>query len=151
VKDKNFVCPEVTIGWFGKERVDLLTYDTKGIFRCYEVKSSKSDFYSKCAHTFIGHYNYFVMSLELFEQVKKDIPKGIGCYCPDKYGNMISRLKASKNEVSKKTFDTLKDSMIRSLYREASKYLFDDRDEEIRILKSQLSKSKKHQEKYESV
>lgn len=25
-----FGCLEVTIGWFGKERVDYLTYDTKG-------------------------------------------------------------------------------------------------------------------------
>lgn len=33
-----FGCYEVTIGYGGKERVDYMTYDTKGIFRCYEVK-----------------------------------------------------------------------------------------------------------------
>ena len=33
-----FGCFEVTIGWFGKERVDYMTYDTKGIWRCYEIK-----------------------------------------------------------------------------------------------------------------
>ena len=32
-----FGCYEVTIGYGGKERVDYMTYDTKGIFRCYEV------------------------------------------------------------------------------------------------------------------
>ena len=29
-----FGCFEVTIGWFGKERVDYMTFDTKGDFRC---------------------------------------------------------------------------------------------------------------------
>lgn len=36
-----FGCYEVTIGYGGKERVDYMTYDTKGIFRCYEVKVSR--------------------------------------------------------------------------------------------------------------
>jgi hypothetical protein len=38
-----FGCLEVTIGWFGKERVDYITYDTNDIWRCYEIKISKSD------------------------------------------------------------------------------------------------------------
>ena len=75
-----FGCYEVTIGWFGKERVDYMTYDTNGIFRCYEIKVSKSDFYSKAKHTFLGHYNYFVMPTELYEEVKQDIPSHIGVY-----------------------------------------------------------------------
>ena len=54
-----FSCPEVTIGWFGHERVDYLTYDTNDIFKCYEVKVTKTDFYSKCHNTFIGNYNYY--------------------------------------------------------------------------------------------
>lgn len=39
---------------------------------------SKSDFYSKAKVTFVGHYNYYVMPLALYEQVKQDIPYGIG-------------------------------------------------------------------------
>jgi len=31
VKQGVFGCFEVTIGWFGKERVDYITYDTNGI------------------------------------------------------------------------------------------------------------------------
>ena len=30
-----FGCYEVTIGFCGRERVDYMTYDTKGVFRCY--------------------------------------------------------------------------------------------------------------------
>jgi len=41
-----FGCFEVTIGWYGKERVDYMTYNTKGEFRCYEIKVSLSDFKS---------------------------------------------------------------------------------------------------------
>lgn len=32
-----FGCYEVTIGFCGRERVDYMTYDTKGVFRCYEI------------------------------------------------------------------------------------------------------------------
>ncbi|MFD2334668.1 hypothetical protein ACFSR7_35950 [Cohnella sp. GCM10020058] len=76
-----FACYEVTIGWYGDERVDYMTYDTKGVWRCYEIKCSKADFYSKAKKTFIGHFNYYVLTKELFEQVKDDIPPQIGVYC----------------------------------------------------------------------
>ena len=52
-----FGCFEVTIGWFGDQRVDYITYDTNGIWRCFEIKVSKSDFYSKSKKSFIGHFN----------------------------------------------------------------------------------------------
>ena len=71
---------EVTIGWYGRERVDYMSMDTKEIFRCYELKISKSDFYSKAAHTFLGHYNYYVMPYEVFIQVVDDIPEHVGVY-----------------------------------------------------------------------
>ena len=44
IKQGIFGCFEVTIGWNGKERVDFMTYDTKGIWRCYEIKVSKAEF-----------------------------------------------------------------------------------------------------------
>lgn len=76
-----FGCFEVTINKDGKdERIDYLTYETKGIWRCYEVKSSLADFNSKARHTFIGHFNYYVMTDELYEQVKDKIPKHVGVY-----------------------------------------------------------------------
>jgi hypothetical protein len=110
-----FGCFEVTIGWFGKERVDYITYDTKGIWRCYEIKISKSDFHSKAHNTFIGHYNYYVMTQELYEQVKDEIPKHIGVYVKG-----VCRKKAKRQELGVDE-QALKNSMIRSLCREVQK------------------------------
>lgn len=123
IKQGVFGCFEVTIGWFGKERVDFMTFDTKGIFRCYEIKVTKSDFYSPAAHTFCGNYNYFVLTAPLYEQVKQDIPSNIGVYI-----NGACVKKAKKQDI---TIDSqiLKYSLIRSLAREAEKvYKADDVD-----------------------
>ena len=116
-----FGCFEVTIGWWGKERVDYITYDTNGTWRCYEIKVSKADFYSKANKTFVGHYNYFVLpSKELYEEVKEDIPKHIGVYVNYR---MVKRPKRQELQVDEQI---LKDSMIRSLYREAEKLFKSD-------------------------
>ena len=74
-------CDEVTIGFFGKERVDYLTLDYKNTWRFYEIKSCKQDYYSKAYHTFYGNLNYYVMPYETYEQVKADIPDNIGVLC----------------------------------------------------------------------
>jgi len=110
-----FGCMEVTIGWWGKERVDYITYDTKGIWRCFEIKVSKADFHSKAKKTFIGHYNYYVMPSNLYEQVKDEIPNHIGVYCGS---SLVKRAKKQELGVDEQI---LKDSMIRSLYREYEK------------------------------
>jgi hypothetical protein len=110
-----FGCFEVTIGWFGKERVDYMTYDTKGIWRCYEIKVSVADFRSKASNTFCGNFNYYVMTKELFEKVKKEIPVHIGVYI----GNVCVK-RPKKQEVTEDV-QVLKDSMIRSLSREVEK------------------------------
>lgn len=115
-KTGTFGCFEVTIGFFGNERVDYLTYDTKGIWRCFEIKTSKSDFYSKAKKTFVGHYNYFVLTPELYEQVKHDIPSHIGVHVGYKFAK-----KAKKQELGVEE-KILKDSLIRSLARESNKF-----------------------------
>ena len=108
-----FGCPEVTIGWFGNERVDYLTYDTNDYFKCYEVKVTKQDFYSKNHNTFIGNYNYY------------DIPKEVGVLVENKIGDKIylylplRAIKPAKKQELKVDKDILKNSLIRSLYREA--------------------------------
>ena len=51
-------CLEVTLGeGYGHERVDYMTMDCKGFFRCYEIKTSKSDFKSKAKKSFVGDFN----------------------------------------------------------------------------------------------
>lgn len=47
-------------------------------WRCYEIKATKADFRSKAKLSFIGHYNYFLLPLALYEAVKEEIPDRIG-------------------------------------------------------------------------
>lgn len=109
---------EVTIGWHGRERVDYMTFDNKGTFRCYEVKVTKADFHSECRNSFVGHLNYYVMPPDLFEQVRTEIPDGIGVYVVDAQGFMANVKMAKRRPADA---DMLKNSMIRSLNREVRK------------------------------
>ena len=115
-----FGCFEVTIGWFGKERVDYMTYDTKGVFRCYEVKVTKADFHSPCHNSFVGNLNYYVLPPDLYEEVKAEIPDHVGVYVV-RGGNTYSVKRARRCPAQDP--DTLKDSLIRSLCREVTKQI----------------------------
>lgn len=116
-KRSAFGCFEVTIGWYGKQRVDYLTYDAKGNWRCYEIKVSKSDFRSKAHNTFVGHYNYYVMTSELYEQVKAEIPPHIGVYVD----SCLFVTKSAKKQPLGVDEEVLFKSMVRSLFREAQR------------------------------
>ena len=129
-----FGCFEVTIGFGGNERVDYLTYDTKGIWRCYEIKVSKEDFYSDAAKTFIGNYNYFVMPEKLYEEVKEDIPKHIGVHSGRYCVKNARRQELGVDE------QVLKDSIIRSLYREQEKFIKTCDTNYINRLQSKISR-----------
>lgn len=141
-KQGTFCCFEVTIGWYGKERVDYLTYDTKGIWRFYEIKTSKSDFNSKAHNTFLGHFNYYVMPKELYDQVKDEIPSDIGVYVS--WGS-VKKAKRRKLGVDEQI---LKDSMIRSLYREVEKSIKSDDPSIIDGMEKRLRKYEKDAEIY---
>lgn len=131
----DFACPEVTIGWHGRERVDFMIYTTSREIRCYEVKVSKSDFYSKAKNTFVGNRNYYVMPTELFEVVKDDIPAHIGVYClptdeitkynPRMYSPRrplkLTNVKKAKVQELTVNKEVLMGSMIRSMNREMRK------------------------------
>lgn len=134
-----FGCFEVTIGWYGKERVDFMTYDTKGIWRCYEIKISKSDFNSKAKVSFIGHYNYYVMPEELFEQVKKEIPNHIGVYISQ--GKYLTSAKNARKQELGTDEQILKDSMIRSLYRESERIISSNDPTLVERLRNQISRA----------
>ena len=135
-----FKCFEVTIGLGGKERVDYMTVDTKGIWRCYEIKCSLADFRSKAAKSFYGHYNYYVLTQELYEKVKDEIPKHIGIYV----GGMVKR-NAKRQELIIDE-DILKVSMIRSLAREADKYYFAETPHVIETYERQIRNFKQERD-----
>jgi hypothetical protein len=107
------------------ERVDLLSYDSKDIWRFYEIKISKSDFYSKCKHTFLGHYNYFIMPKELYDEVKEDIPNYVGVYAVWKHKNghlYMSSVQNPKKQELKIDKDRLMYNFMQALSREYRKY-----------------------------
>ncbi|MBJ8108983.1 hypothetical protein JDS99_04800 [Bacillus cereus group sp. N6] len=137
-----FGCFEVTIGFNGNERVDYMTYDTKGVWRCYEIKVSLADFRSKAKKTFCGHFNYFVMPKELFEKVKDEIPSHVGVYVN---GMCVKKAKKQKLLVEEKV---LKDSLIRSLSRESDKLFQSASPAIVSSLRRQLSSTRKELDDY---
>ena len=133
-----FTCLEVTIGWFGKERVDMMSYDTKGIWRCFEIKISKADFHSKAHNTFIGNYNYYVMPKALYEEVKDEIPNHVGVWVD---GNWC--IKKAKKQQLQVDVQILKDSMIHSLCRDVNKQMQSGNDCLISQYKRELNQSER--------
>ncbi len=159
-KNGVFGCFEVTIGFFGKERVDYMTYDTKGIFRCYEIKATKADFHSGAAKSFVGHYNYYVLTRELYNQVREEIPDWIGVYVGEccakkaKKQDLSGReykirrsIDGRSAEVSTPWEDMLKESMIRSLYRDSDKLLLSMDEHYIGRLKSQIDATRRERDR----
>lgn len=65
---------EVTVGYIrsgleNTQRVDYVTSDTNGEIRAYEIKTSVSDLHSKAKLSWIGDYNYLVLSEQVFNAV----------------------------------------------------------------------------------
>lgn len=123
-----FGCFEVTIGWFGKERVDFMTYSTDNTIRCYEIKVTFADLKSKANQTFIGDFNYLVITQDLWEIIQRDDSlawkyyyQGILVFKENGIG-ITSVKKAKKQNVSLGTRSTVLESMVRSLNREVGKY-----------------------------
>lgn len=110
---------EVTIGFNdgrpGYERIDYLTYDTKGIWRAFEIKVSLSDFRSSAKKSFVGHYNYYVLTKELYEVVKDEIPSHIGVYIGS---NCVKRAKRQELAIDE---NVLKEAFMRAGARDADK------------------------------
>jgi hypothetical protein len=109
---------------FGRERVDYITVDRKGIWRAYEVKVTKADFHSKAAKSFIGNYNYYVMPEWLYEEVRAEIPTHIGVM------DGVSVLKKPKKVPLSLPVETLFINIVCALNREADKY-YNNQDEDI--------------------
>lgn len=103
----------------------------KGDFYCYEVKSSVEDFHSKNGHNFIGDYNYYVTTREVYEKVKNEIPGNVGVLVPsvgligeiladDTWRNLSSVKKARRKDRNRPVSEMLL-MMFRSAARERSK------------------------------
>lgn len=128
-------CLEVKIGFPSTQKfidqqqiVDYITYSTSGEFRCYEIKSNLSDLKSKAIKSFLGHYNYFVMTEDLFNdpQTKTYLSpfmfNGIGVYILKNNNELELIKKPKKKNISLGQSTILLESLVKSLFREANKY-----------------------------
>ena len=104
------------------ERVDFLTVDRKGIWRAYEIKVSRADFYSSAAKSFIGNYNYYVMPESLYKEVKQDVPNHVGVLVEGSFPNSLISIKNAKKTNLGLPVEELYISLICSLNRVADKY-----------------------------
>ena len=104
-----YYAKEVTFdyGTLHQVRVDYMRFKPKnntisgiekGDFYCYEIKSCVADFNSKNGHNFIGDFNYYVMTKELYEQVKQKVPYNVGVLVPAKFDTLESIKKAKRTD-----------------------------------------------------
>ncbi|OTN84033.1 hypothetical protein A5819_003583 [Enterococcus sp. 7E2_DIV0204] len=108
--------------------VDTLSVEMRGnrskgyekIWRFYEIKVSKQDFYSKNKLTFLGHFNYFVLPVELYEVVIADIPKHIGVLTYSK-GNITAKKKPIRQKELIVNEEVLFRNLVTSMNREVFK------------------------------
>ena len=113
--------PKAIENRYHRQRIDLLSYDTSGAYRCYEIKNSVSDFYSGAKWSFVGNYNYFILNASIYEKVKKDIPQGIGVWLIYEDGHMKCEKKPQRQELKCKPEDMMF-SLMQALSREYKKY-----------------------------
>ena len=124
-----YQCPEVAIpreidNHFHRQRVDWLLYEKKNhIFRGFELKLTKSDFYSSAAHTFVYDYNYYVMPKSLYSKVKDDIPDFVGVWTCIDGSNSLFCEKRPKKQKLKCSVEAMQFAMFQALSREVNKSL----------------------------
>jgi hypothetical protein len=126
---------------FGRERVDFLTVNRKGIWRAYEVKVTKEDFHSKAAKTFIGNYNYYAMPEWLYKEVKDEIPDHIGV--TDGKWNLKKPKKVELGLPENELYINL----VCALNREANKYYTNNDEDKLMKYRRDIDRYKKLYEK----
>lgn len=152
-------CEEVTIGFYnagkGNEIVDFITMDSKGIIKCYEIKVTLQDLKSRAKKSWYGHYNYLVVSLELYSSIfdwDEYIPPHVGIIVGSPFGEkeryLESTRKAKKSNVSPEIETMLKESMVRSMYWKIDKYKNANNLEKQKVLMSNLRKAEQERDKY---
>lgn len=145
-------CEEITIGFYnsghGNEIADFMSMDSKGIIRCYELKITLQDLKSNAKKSWYGHYNYLVVSSELYKLVKdwdEYVPKHIGIIVGVSL-NVVK--KPSKQNIDKDTEIMLKESLVRSMYWKVDKYKNANNLEKQKELISKISKTEKERDKH---
>ncbi len=123
-----------------------MTMDSKGIIKCYELKVTLQDLKSDAKKSWYGHYNYLVVSRELYEKVT-DWSE----YIPDHIGIVVgecleSKRKSKRCDVTSETEIMLKESMIRSMFWKMNKYKDAQSLDKQRQLQSKIRSLEKEKE-----
>lgn len=147
---KSYGCEEITIGFvnqgYGNEIVDFMTMDSKGVFRCYEIKVTVEDLKSHAKKSWYGHYNYLVVSQELYSKISdwsQYLPSGVGVI---RYGyDLEVVIKPKRQNVSSDMCLILSQSMSRSMYYKMLKYYNSQDLENIKKLQGQI---RNYEQKY---
>lgn len=162
-KECLYGCEEVTIGFYnnghGDEVVDFCTMNSKGELRCYEIKVTLADLKSKAKKSWYGHYNYLIVTKELFEKISDNLEQyipdyvGVGVcgetysYSLANYGYSLKR-KAKKQNLTKEQELMLKESMVRSMSYKLQKYREAVDIQKVSELKNNLRKCEKVNQQY---
>ena len=129
-------CREVKIGGAktkqfitdNQEFVDYMTITSDGAITCYEIKSSLSDINSNARLSFYGHKNYFVMPIELYNDIcneswflRKLENNSIGVISVNKFDELKIVKKCKNKKLSIGTQTILLESFAKSTARDAAK------------------------------
>lgn len=117
--------PRELVNKYHRERVDLLMYETTGIWRCYEIKNTVADFHSSAKLSFWGDYGYYILNAEIYDKVKDEIPDGIGVwlvYKPNESKGWMECVKKPKKMKRLCSHEALIFSLMQALSREYKKY-----------------------------
>lgn len=117
--------PRELVNKYHRERVDVLMYESTGIWRCYEIKNSVNDFRSSAKLSFWGDYNYYILNADIYETVKNEIPDGIGVwivYKPDGCKGWMECVKKPKKREKLCSHESLMFALMQALSREYKKY-----------------------------
>lgn len=117
--------PRELVNKYHRERVDLLMYESTGIWKCFEIKNSVSDFRSSAKLSFWGDYNYYILNADIYQAVKDEIPNDIGVwlvYKPDNSKGWMECVKRPKKREKLCSHESLMFAFMQALSREYKKY-----------------------------
>ena len=126
---------------YHRDRLDMLIYDSDGIFRGIEIKRNLQDFHSSASWSWIANYNYFCMPLSLYNKVKDEIPDGIGVWVIYDNTKIMECIKKPKYRQLLCPKEDMLHAMLQALSREYKKYRkIKDKDKSVKKKSSKGSK-----------
>ena len=146
-------CREVKIGGVKtrqsvtdkKEFVDYMTITSDGKITCYEIKSSLADTKSNARLSFYGHKNYFVMPIELYNDIRNESwflrkleNNTIGVISVNKFDELKVVKKCKNKNLSIGTQTILLESFAKSTARDVAKLYQLEKSSERRLSSKQI-------------